>query len=696
MEQKDWTGLMEPVAKELLGEPNRKFSSATELRYGSRGSISVDLSKGTWYDFETAEGGGVAALIARQTRTEPSEWLKARGYGDDAPRKPNGSGGNVVPLRRIVKEFNYRDADGTMLFQVVRYEPKDFRQRRRDESREDGWNWSTKGIKQVPYMLPELQEPLGNGNIIYIVEGEKVADQMWSLNLPATCNAGGAGKWSDAITPYFAGADIVIIPDYDPQKTNPKTGELMFHPDGRAILPGQDHALDVARKLMEAEIPANRVRILDLALVWRSIKPKNDFYDWYQTAKTLSPDPVAQFNLLVERAPDWSPELTLEYPGSQQAINEWNAGIDPGPIPPRMWLLGNEFCRQYISSIVAAGGTGKSALRLLQFVSMAIGRPLCGQYVFRRSRVLLISLEDDSDELQRRIKALLIHYGINRSELDGWLYCASPKQLKLAVMQNRVRIRGDLETRLREAIQRTNPDLVGLDPFVKTHALEENSSGDMDFVCDLLAQMGVEFNIAIDSPHHVHKGTVEPGNADAGRGSSGIRDAARLVSTLCSMTEEEADRFAVKQEERRFYVRLDPAKMNIAAPPQRATWFRLIGVNIDNPTSEYPSGDTVQVAEPWQPETAFGTTSRDVLNQILDAIAAGMDDGKKRYSNAPRAVDRAVWPVVQQFAPEKTEGQCRGIISAWLDSKLLYPKEYYNGERRAKEQGLYVDDTKRP
>lgn len=696
MERDEWTGLMEPVAKELLGEPNRNFSTKTELRYGSRGSISVDLEKGTFFDFETNEGGGVAALIARETKGEPGAWLRERGYApDDKPRRPNG-GGNVVPIRRIVKTFNYCDVDDTILFQVVRYDPKDFRQRRPDASKPDGWNWSTKGVKQVPYMLPRLQEPLSDGLTVYIVEGEKVVDLMWSLNLPATCNAGGAGKWSPALTPHFAGADVVIIPDYDPQKKNPKTGELMFHVDGRPILPGQDHALDIARELSEAETPPARVRVLDLALVWRTIKPKNDFYDWYQTAKTLSSDPVAQFNLLVERAPDWSPELVLEYPGSQQSINEWNAGAEPSDIPPRQWLLGTEFCRQYISSIVAAGGTGKSALRLLQFVSMAIGRPLSGQYVFRRSRVLLISLEDDTEELQRRLKAVLLFYNINRAELDGWLYCASPKQLKLAVMQNRVRMRGDLEARLREAIQRVNPDLISLDPFVKTHALEENSSGDMDFVCDLLAQMGVEFNIAVDSPHHVHKGTVEPGNADAGRGSSGIRDAARLVSTLCSMTEEEAERFNVKQDERRYYVRLDPAKVNIAAPPQRATWFRLKSVNIGNATTDYPNGDTVQVAEPWEPDTPFSNTSRETLNKILDVIAGGMDDGKRRYSNAPRATDRAVWPVVQQFCPDKNEGQCRTIINSWLDSKLLIARDYYNEVRRAEEKGLYVDDSKRP
>jgi hypothetical protein len=80
-------------------------------------------------------------------------------------------------------------------------------------------------------------------------------------------------------------------------------------------------------------------------------------------------------------------------------LNEWNAGDDPGAIPPRQWLLANQFCLGFISSIVAAGGTGKSALRLLQYISLAIGRALCGQHVFRRCRVLLISLEDDDKEL---------------------------------------------------------------------------------------------------------------------------------------------------------------------------------------------------------------------------------------------------------------------------------------------------------
>jgi len=375
--------------------------------------------------------------------------------------------------------------------------------------------------------------------------------------------------------------------------------------------------------------------------------------------------------------------------------NEWNAGEDLGEITPRPWLMAYQFCRQYISSVVAAGGIGKTALRLLQYISLATGRSLSGQKIFKRSRVLLISLEEDDMELRRRIKAVMLHYNIQREELDGWLYCWAPKGLKLAVMKNRVRQYGDLETQLRDVIKRRKPELISLDPFVKTHALQENDSGDMDFVCDLLAQICIEENLAVDSPHHVHKGNIEPGNADAGRGSSGIRDAARLVSTLCAMSEDEAKRFDVPPEDRRYYIRLDPAKINIAAPPQKATWFKLVGVKIDNSTEEYPDGDQIQVAEPWKPPEIWADLTDEMVNSILDDIERGNSQGQ-RYSEANAAKERAAWKVVQWHLPKKTDAQCREIITAWIRNSLLFSDDFDDPVQRKSVKGLYVDHAKRP
>ena len=139
---------------------------------------------------------------------------------------------------------------------------------------------------------------------------------------------------------------------------------------------------------------------------------------------------------------------------------------------------------------------------MLQCVSLATGKPLTGQHIFRRCRVLMVSLEDDQEEIQRRILAAMLEYGITRDQVKGWLFYACPKGIKLAEIRNGSRQIGSLEKQLRAWIEKQRPDLVVLDPFVKLHALEENDNGAMDFVCDLLVQHAIEYDIAIDVPHH--------------------------------------------------------------------------------------------------------------------------------------------------------------------------------------------------
>src|SRR5262245_50301700 len=67
-------GLMADVALRLLGEPSSK-PSRDEWRYGTKGSFSVNLKDGTWYDHEIKEGGGVFTLI-QQHHDKPYKWLR--------------------------------------------------------------------------------------------------------------------------------------------------------------------------------------------------------------------------------------------------------------------------------------------------------------------------------------------------------------------------------------------------------------------------------------------------------------------------------------------------------------------------------------------------------------------------------------------------------------------------------------------
>jgi hypothetical protein len=118
---------------------------------------------------------------------EVPEWLRRElGIVLDNQSDKGRSGG-----RRIVEAYDYRDERGALLFQVVRFEPKDFRQRRPDGK--GGWTWSVKGIRPVPYRLPELLAVPADA-LVFIVEGEKDANNLAELGLIATCNAGGAAK----------------------------------------------------------------------------------------------------------------------------------------------------------------------------------------------------------------------------------------------------------------------------------------------------------------------------------------------------------------------------------------------------------------------------------------------------------------------------------------------------------------------
>src|SRR5690349_15978894 len=74
----DFDALMEPVALRLLGEPTQKHRN--EWRYGNRGSLSIDLANGRWFDHEVNAGGGVFDLIRRQGHKHPGEWLRREGF----------------------------------------------------------------------------------------------------------------------------------------------------------------------------------------------------------------------------------------------------------------------------------------------------------------------------------------------------------------------------------------------------------------------------------------------------------------------------------------------------------------------------------------------------------------------------------------------------------------------------------------
>lgn len=151
------------------------------------------------------------------------------------------------PTSEEVATYDYRDEAGVLLYQTVRFDPKDFKQRRPDSK--GGWIWDLKGVRLVLYRLPELCRR--TNETIFVCEGEKDADALAALGLPATCNPMGAGKWRDEYAQMFPGRRVVVITDNDP-----RTDER-----GQPHYKGQKHAGAVAESLLRHNC---QVRILEL------------------------------------------------------------------------------------------------------------------------------------------------------------------------------------------------------------------------------------------------------------------------------------------------------------------------------------------------------------------------------------------------------------------------------------------------
>ena len=156
---------------------------------------------------------------------------------------------------KIVNRYSYQDANGNLVLQVVRGEPKAFWLRQPDGA---GWKWNSNGVAPVLYHLPQLIAANPKRSI-YLPEGEKDADNLAKLGVLTTTNPGGAGKWKPEFSDILRGRKVVIIPDNDE--------------------PGQAHAKQVAQSLIGI---AKRVKILSLP----NLPPHGDVSDWIRNGGT--------------------------------------------------------------------------------------------------------------------------------------------------------------------------------------------------------------------------------------------------------------------------------------------------------------------------------------------------------------------------------------------------------------------------
>lgn len=280
--------------------------------------------------------------------------------------EPGTKAQGVETRARMVKSYDYTDANGTLLFQVCRFEPKTFRQRRPDPTKAGDYQWGMGDVTPVLYRLPEIIEGVATGKQVFIVEGEKDVDALAQYRVLATTSPMGAGKWRESYSDALARAEVVILPDNDDT--------------------GRQHAEQVAASLFAKNA---RVRIVALP----NLPPKGDVSDWLAAGGDFD-----DLNDLIEQTPFWHPDPSKK---TRWRLSElWkNDSIMRPPPPVVPYLAWSSRC----TLLAAREKSGKSTLTGYIAACVSRGSDFLGEPC-EKGKVLIVGLEEFIGDTARRLQ----------------------------------------------------------------------------------------------------------------------------------------------------------------------------------------------------------------------------------------------------------------------------------------------------
>jgi RecA-family ATPase len=374
------------LARALGGEV-----SGDEIRAPGPGHSAKDRSLSVKIDPDAPDGFIINSFAGNDWQECKAHVREKAGLG---AFKPNGQGrkrpSSTAPKgsRAIDTVFDYADESGALLYQVIKYKPKGFNQRRPDGN--GGWIWNLDGVRRVPYRLPELlQYPAGT---VFVCEGEKDADRVASLGHCATTVA--SGKWTDDCIKPLADHDVIILQDKDEA--------------------GEKKALEAAQTLHGV---AKTARIVLLP----GLKPGGDVSDW------LDADPERDGEMLARICMDgqeWTPSEADDGDNDTRASLSWldMSSWDVEPVPERKWAIRDRVPLNQAGLFSGEGGTGKSIIELTKDVAHVMGKDWLGSLP-EQGPALYLGAEDDEDEIHIRLAQIARHYGVTFKDLiDGGLH----------------------------------------------------------------------------------------------------------------------------------------------------------------------------------------------------------------------------------------------------------------------------------
>jgi AAA domain len=320
---------------------------------------------------------------------------------------------------RAVATYDYTDEHENLLYQVVRLEPKDFRQRRPDGA--GGWVWKLEGVRRVLYRLPELLsvEP---DELVLVCEGEKDADRARLMGFAATTNAGGAKKWRPEYAEPLRGRPAAIIPHNDKE--------------------GREHAEKVARSLYGK---AASVKVVQLPGVPQD---GGDLSDWSGAGGTAD-----KLRRLMDETPEWRPPEERD-DGRVLLGKVIRDGIEPPAV-----LVEDVLLEGKTHAIYGPSGFGKTYVLLWAALRV----------IERGAPVVIFDNENNVSIMAERLEQL----GADPDQIDRLLHYHPFPELPTTEEGRQL-----YEARL----DRIKPGLVGFDSwisFLASNGLDENSSNDI-------------------------------------------------------------------------------------------------------------------------------------------------------------------------------------------------------------------------
>ena len=555
------------------------------------------------------------------------------------PPKPKGE---RTGHKRKVAEYVYLDKDGNEYHKVNRFEfeggAKTFTQ---EHFEIESWVSGDGNLPPIPYNLPSIiarhDEP------IWLVEGEKNADDLIRLGFVATTAKGGASAFPTTpdFAQWFDGSTVYALPDNDE--------------------PGNKWAATVSQVIPHAKI----VRIPGLP-------PKGDVSDWIAAGGT----PQALISIASSDGDNSKPSTALT-----PTPFTW---VDPASIPQREVLYGSHLYRKFVSVTVSPGGVGKSSLVMMEAICMASNEPKLGERIFGGPfRVWYWNGEDPQDENIRRVVAAAVHHKIKPESFSGrlWVDSGRDMQIKLASMaRGELDLNDDLFIEIEEALIARQIDVLIIDPLVSAHLVSENDNGAIDAIIKRLGRVAERAKCAIELVHHVRK----PSSADAkvdvhdARGAGALIAGVRSARILNGMTEDEARDAQINPDDRFSYFQVDLGKSNLSKRDGRSKWRCVVGVGLGN-GSDVREEDMIGVVEVYE-KPSFGVFPDDAAIQAQRL--AESRDTYRHWTSGPPSSDWFGFAIARLFGldDEKDRKAIRNMIKTWLKAGVLTTREGSNGQ----------------